>query len=45
MRFGGAQDHVNIGASLPQIMLKGGWAKTYIVMLYVERSRPSSTLS
>ena len=37
MRVGGAQDLLNMGASLPQIMVKGGWAKTDTVMRYVER--------
>lgn len=44
MRVGGAQDLLNIGASLPQIMFKGGWAKTDTVMRYVERARSTSTL-
>jgi site-specific recombinase XerD len=44
MRVGGAQDLLVQGASLPQIMVKGGWAKTDTVMRYVERVRPSSTL-
>lgn len=43
MRVGGAQDLLHHGASLPQIMVKGGWAKTDTVMRYVERvNRPSS---
>lgn len=37
MRVGGAQDLLNMGASLPQIMVKGGWAKTDTVMRYVDR--------
>ncbi len=45
MRVGGAQDLLNSGASLPQIMVKGGWAKTDTVLRYVERIRPSSTES
>ena len=32
MRVGGAQDLLIGGASLPQIMVKGGWAKTDTVM-------------
>ena len=44
MRVGGAQDLLNIGASLPQIMVKGGWAKTDTVMRYVERARSASSL-
>jgi site-specific recombinase XerD len=43
MRVGGAQDLLNVGASLPQIMVKGGWAKTDTVMRYVERARTTST--
>jgi site-specific recombinase XerD len=38
MRVGGAQDLLSLGASLPQIMTKGGWSKTDTVMRYVERS-------
>ena len=44
MRVGGAQDLLNFGASLPQIMVKGGWVKTDTVMRYVERARASSPL-
>ena len=39
MRVGGAQDLLSVGASLPQIMVKGGWAKTDTVMRYVERTQ------
>ena len=39
MRVGAAQDLMVKGASLPQIMVKGGWAKTDTVMRYVERIR------
>ena len=42
MRVGGAHDLLNTGASLPQIMVKGGWAKTDTVMRYVDRIRPES---
>lgn len=45
MRVGGAQDLLNSGASLPQIMVKGGWAKTDTVLRYIERTRSSSTLN
>jgi site-specific recombinase XerD len=45
MRIGGAQDLLNSGASLPQIMVKGGWAKTDTVLRYIERTRSSSTLN
>ncbi len=37
MRVGRAQDLLRFGASLPQIMVKGGWSKTDTVMRYVER--------
>jgi len=37
MRVGGAQDLLIGDASLPQIMVTGGWAKTDTVMRYVER--------
>ena len=36
MRIGGAQDLLALGASLPQIIVKGGWTKTDTVMRYVE---------
>jgi site-specific recombinase XerD len=39
MRVGAAQDLLVAGASLPQIMVKGGWAKTDTVMRYIERVR------
>ena len=42
MRVGGAQDLLNTGASLPQIMVKGGWAKTDTVMRYIDRIRPEA---
>lgn len=35
MRVGAAQDLLNMGATLPQIMVKGGWAKTDTVMLHL----------
>jgi site-specific recombinase XerD len=38
MRVGGAQDLLGLGASLPQIMTKGGWSKTDTVMRYVDRT-------
>jgi len=44
MRVGGAQDLLTIGASLPQIMVRGGWSKTDTVMRYVERARPLSVV-
>jgi len=37
MRVGRAQDLLRFGASLPQIMVRGGWSKTDTVMRYVER--------
>jgi integrase len=42
MRVGAAQDQLVEGASLAQIMLKGGWSKPDTVMRYVERLRPMS---
>lgn len=39
MRVGSAQDLMIQGATLPQIMVKGGWAKTDTVMRYIERVR------
>jgi site-specific recombinase XerD len=39
LRVGGAQDLLLQGASLPQIMVKGGWSKTDTVMRYVERAQ------
>lgn len=39
MRVGAAQDLLVKGASLPQIMVKGGWVKTDTVIRYVERVR------
>jgi site-specific recombinase XerD len=39
MRVGGAQDLTVQGASLPQIMVKGGWTKTDTVLRYVARTR------
>jgi integrase len=40
MRVGGAQDLLREGASLPQIMIRGGWGKTDTVLRYVERLKP-----
>ncbi len=37
IRVGAAQDLLLNGASLPQIMAKGGWSKVDTVMRYVER--------
>jgi integrase len=37
MRVGGAQDLLRLGASLPQIMVKGGWVKTDTAMRYIDR--------
>ena len=39
MRVGGAQDLLIQGSSLPQIMVRGGWAKSDTVIRYVERVR------
>jgi integrase len=38
LRVGGAQDMLISGASLPQIMVKGGWSKPDTAMRYVERT-------
>ena len=45
MRVGGAQDLLTVGASLPQIMVKGGWAKTDTMLRYIERVRSSAILN
>jgi len=37
MRVGSAQDLLTKGASLPQIMVKGGWVKTDTVLRYIDR--------
>jgi hypothetical protein len=42
MRVGAAQDLLLQGASLPQIMVKGGWVKTDTVMCYIDKVRPPS---
>jgi site-specific recombinase XerD len=42
MRVGAAQDLLIQGASLPQIMVKGGWSKTETLIRYTERL-PQST--
>ncbi len=39
LRVGGAQDLLLQGASLPQIMVKGGWSKTDTVMRYIEKAK------
>lgn len=39
LRVGGAQDLLVQGASLPQIMVRGGWLKTDTVIRYVERAQ------
>lgn len=44
MRVGGAQDLLTKGASLPEIMVKGGWAKTDTVIRYVQRVRAPVTV-
>lgn len=45
MRVGAAQDLLQQGASLPQIMVKGGWVKTGTVMRYIDKVRPQSLSS
>lgn len=37
IRIGSAQDLMIAGASMPQIMVKGGWSKTDTVLRYVQR--------
>ena len=44
MRVGAAQDLMQQGASLPQIMVKGGWVKTDTVMRYIDKVRPPRLL-
>lgn len=44
MRVGAAQDLLTRGASLPQIMVKGGWSKTDTVMRYIEKVRPHNSM-
>jgi site-specific recombinase XerD len=44
MRVGAAQDLLVKGASLPQIMVKGGWSKTDTVMRYIEKVRPHNSM-
>ena len=39
MRVEGAKDSLLLGATLPQIMVKGGLGKTDTDMRYVDRSR------
>ena len=39
MCVGGAQDLLSWGASLPKIIVKGGWWETDTVMRYVDRIR------
>ena len=41
MRVGASHDLLRLGASLPEIMVRGGWSKTDTVMRYIERARPS----
>jgi site-specific recombinase XerD len=45
MRVGAAQDLLQQGASLPQIMVKGGWVKTDTLMRYIDKVRPPSLSS
>lgn len=44
MRVGAAQDLLISGASLPQIMVKGGWSKTDTVMRYIDKVRPHNSM-
>jgi hypothetical protein len=43
MRIGAAQDLLMKGASLHQIIVKGGWVKTDTVMRYIDKVRPSAS--
>ncbi len=43
MRVGAAQDLLVKGASLPQIMVKGGWSKTDTVMRDIDKVRPHNS--
>jgi integrase len=45
MRVGASHDLLKLGASLPEIMVRGGWSKTDTVMRYIERARPSQEFS
>jgi hypothetical protein len=47
LRVGAAQDLLKNGATLPQIMVKGGWVKVDTVMRYVENTflSPASGIS
>ncbi len=47
LRVGAAQDLLKNGATLPQIMVKGGWVKVGTVMRYVENTflSPASGIS
>jgi hypothetical protein len=47
LRLGAAQDLLKNGATLPQIMVKGGWVKVDTVMRYVENTllSPASGIS
>ena len=45
MRVGAAQDLLMKGASMPQIMVKGGWLKTDTVMRYIDKVQPSTALT
>ena len=40
MRVGGAQELLQSGTPLPEIMRRGGWVKSDTVMRYVQRTRP-----
>ncbi len=44
IRVGAAQDLLLTGASLPQIMAKGGWNKVDTVMRYIEKTSSESNL-
>ena len=44
MRVGASHDLLRLGASLPEIMVRGGWSKTDTVMRYIERAHPTHGL-
>ena len=44
MRIGASHDLLRLGASLPEIMVRGGWSKTDTVMRYIERAHPTHSL-
>ncbi len=45
MRIGASHDLLKLGASLPEIMVRGGWSKADTVMRYIERAQPAQGLN